>query len=196
MIGNILLASFNHAIRAKYAEISLLAQERARDNRSAPEGAGSPKRLPCFSQVVVCDHCASPAPTENDACGLRSLRTGCRLDISQDMCCVRRVVKGAKTILELGNRVDVGSRAAEKKAEKFRRVANVLECYSNLVSFLGRLVPKPTAPFESALVESFQSLASEESGWLGQPQQFSARQSVPPGSARQECSQVKNKPGR
>jgi hypothetical protein len=61
---------------------------------------------------------------------LRSLRTGCRLDISQDICCARRVVKGAKTILELGNRADVGSSTAEKKAEEFRRVANVLECYS------------------------------------------------------------------
>jgi len=46
------------------------------------------------------------------------------------------------------------------------------------------------ASFESALVESFQSLAGEESGWLGQPQQFSARQGAPPDSARQESSQV------
>jgi hypothetical protein len=81
-----------------------------RDNRSVPEGAGSPKGLPCFSQIVVCDHRASPAPTENDACGLRSLQTGGRLDISQDMWCARRVVKGAKTILELGDCSDVVER--------------------------------------------------------------------------------------
>jgi hypothetical protein len=37
------------------------------------------------------------------------------------------------------------------------------------VPFLGRLLRKPPAPFESALVESFQSLAGEEPGWLGQP---------------------------
>jgi hypothetical protein len=84
--------------------------------RSVPEGANSGKRLPCFSQIVVRDHHASPAPTENDARGLRSLWTGRRLDISQEVSCARRVVKGAKTILELGDRADVGSSAAEKKS--------------------------------------------------------------------------------
>jgi hypothetical protein len=98
--------------------------------RSAPEGTGSRKRLPCFSQIVVCDHRASPTPSENDTCGLRSLRAGGRLDISQDMCCACRVVKGTEPILELGDRSDVGSSTAEKKTEEFRRVANILECYS------------------------------------------------------------------
>src|ERR1700732_5228858 len=98
-----------------------------RDNRSVPEGAGSPKGLPCFSQIVVCDHRASPAPTENDACGLRSLWAGRRLDVSQEVSCTRRVVKGAEPLLKLGDRSDVGSSAAEKKAEEFRRVSNILE---------------------------------------------------------------------
>ena len=39
---------------------------------------------------------------------------------------------------------------------------NVLECYSDLVPFLGQLLPKPPAPFEGALVKSLQSLAGEE----------------------------------
>jgi hypothetical protein len=36
-------------------------------------------------------------------------------DISREESCARRVVKGAKTILELGDRADVGSSGAEKK---------------------------------------------------------------------------------
>ena len=110
-------------------------------------------------------HRASPAPAENDACGLRSLRTGGRLDISQMVCCARRVVKSAEPILEFGDRSDIGSSTAEERAEEFGRVANVLEGYSDLVSLLGRLLQKPPAPFEGTLVKSLQSLCRRRD-WL------------------------------
>ena len=85
----------------------------------------------------------------------------------------RFVVKGAEPLLKLGDRSDVRAGTAEKKAEEFRRVSNILECYSDFVSFLGRLLRKPPTAFESALVKPLQSLAGEDLGWLGQPQQFS-----------------------
>jgi hypothetical protein len=84
------------------------------------------------------------------------------------VCCARRVVESAEPILEFGNRSSIGSSTGEERAEEFGRVANVLEDDSDLVSLLGRLLQKPPASFEGTLVKSLQSLASEETGWLGQ----------------------------
>lgn len=84
--------------------------------------------------------------------------------------CARGVVKSTKPVLELGDRPDVGSSTAKKRAEEFRRIADILEGYSNFMSLLGWLLQKPLAPFESALVKPLQSLAGEETGWLCQPQ--------------------------
>ena len=85
------------------------------------------------------------------------------------MCCARRVVKSAEPILKFGNCSDIASSTGEERAEEFGRIANVLEEYSYLVSLLGRLLQKPPAPFEGALMKSLQSLAREKTGWLGQP---------------------------
>ena len=86
------------------------------------------------------------------------------------VCCARRIVKSAEPILEFGDRSDVGSSAAEDRAEKFGSVANVLEGYADLVSLLGRLLQKPPDPFEGTPVKSFQSLSGEKNGWFCQPQ--------------------------
>src|SRR5262249_13334958 len=110
---------------------------------------------------------ASPAPAENDARGLRSLRTGCHLDISQLVCCARCVVKSAEPILEFGNSSDIGSSTGEERAEEFSRIANILEGNSNPVPLLGWLLQKLAAPFKGALMKPLQSLTGEERGWLG-----------------------------